>query len=542
MAEITYNDYLFFEKIGERLLPSLISLTPILSFYVLLRIFIRAPFAAALVFGLYFALILLGATKHSLTTEPLSWSDISSSTNISIAWHYAELWHLLFFLLPAGIGYLALKHNQLRLPTKNILLLSMTALFCLLPIAFYPYTGKINERLGHLLQSRLSDAGVRYYSWDWSHNLKSAGLALHLIQTSRREIPRKPSDLELKYFSELHDQNAEILTRPKNIIFILCEACWFKDEIFKNEFSALQNHRFKQFRAISPTYGGGTVNSSFEILTGLPAHGALTGVIYQEYADLIKNEAITFPSALKNLGYKTIAAHNHTKKFWRRDLVKPKLGFDNFFGREDMRISENFFAEDEILFEKALAELKNGDEPKFMFLTTVYLHGPYAFNNDYGEKDYAARLMKTVSSMTDFVNSALKIEPNTAILIFGDHMPALTKFFYENSIFQKSLFEKIGDRNEDFKFILKPPRSIVGDVPVFFYHPNVKQVEKFSNISNASPFYCMVNFFDEIFVGTNMPTFAYIRRNEICSKQEGSDYYRTAKSIPEYIFSASLLK
>lgn len=415
-------------------------------------------------------------------------------------------------------------------------------IFCLFPFAFYPYVGKINERLGVLLQSRLSDAGIRYYSWDWNHNLKSAGLILHLIQTSRREIPSQPNDLEMKYFSALQERGPEVLVKPKNIIFILCEACWFRGNFFKTEFTPLRSRGFKEFRAISPVYGGGTVNASFELLTGLPAHGALTGIIYQEYADLIKDEAITYPRALKKLGYQTIAAHNHTKFFWRRNIVKPKLGFDDFWGRENMRASDSFFADDEILFERALSELNRGGNPKFLFLTTVYTHGGYEQNNDYGEKDYSTRLSQTVSGMADFIDAALKIEPNTAILIVGDHMPALTKYFSDNSIFPKSVFEKMGDRNEDFKFNPKPLRSIVGDMPAFFYYPNEKKVEKFVNNANKTSFYCMVNFFDQTFVGANLPTLNYLRRNDICSRLEGADYYDVAKSIPDYIFGAVLLK
>lgn len=540
--EITYNNYLFFEKLGERLFPALVSFTPILFFYVLLRLFFKIPLAIALVLIFYFVLIQVGAMKQALTAEPLSWTDISSPINISIAWHYTELVHLLYLLLPVGFGYFALKLKQVRLPTRNSLIFSVLTLSCLLPIAFYPYVDKINERLGNMLESKFVDMGVIYYSWDWDHNLKAAGLPMHLIQTSQREIPRQPTELERKQFFELHDSNAEILLRPKNIIFILCEACWYNDDHFENEFRPLQNLGFKAFRAISPVYGGGTVNASFELLTGLPSHGALTGVIYQEYAELIKDEAIAFPRALKNTGYQTIAAHNHTKKFWKRDLVKPKLGFDNFWGREHMAISEKFFADDEILYERALADLKSGGEPKFLFLTTVYTHGGYSSNNDYGEKDYSTRLRKSIASMAKFVGSALKVEPNTAILIVGDHMPSLTKFFYENSIFPKSLFEQTGDRNDDFKFKPKPPRSIVGDVPVFFYYPDKKRADEFADVANASPFYCMVNLFDQAFVGVNLQTFAYLRKSDICNRIDADNYYQMAKTIPEYIFSAAIIK
>lgn len=542
IIETTYSGYFLLEKEDVRILPSIVNFSFVLFFYFIIRLFFRLPLALTTVLALHFALIEINTTKQALTTEPLSWTDISSSTNISVIWHYASIWHLLFIPFLIWLAYIAFKFKQVYLPSKRNCLVSATTLFLLLPLAFYPYLDKFDENLGHKVQSKLSDLGVQYHPWDWSYNLKSSGLIMHLIQTSRREIPDKPSDTEVKLFETLDNGGDAVSNNPKNIIFILCEACWFNDDLFANEFTHLENRSFQKFRAASPVYGGATVNSSFELLTGLPSRGALTGIIYQEYADLLRDEATTFPRALKKIGYKTIAAHNHYRKFYRRDLVKPKLGFDVFFGLEDMNYSGPIWADDGILFEKAASELKLQKGPVFLFLTTAYTHGGYKPDGDYGQKDYSKRLNKTISRIADFVDKALKIEPNTAILIIGDHKPALTKFFYEKSVLPKSIFEKIGDRNEEFKFKPKPPLSIVGDVPAFFYSPDKSRAKKFAEVSNSTPFYCVPNLFDKIFVGVDLPAFDFARKNGICNKQEEDDYYKKSKSFPDYIFSLSLLK
>lgn len=356
-------------------------------------------------------------------------------------------------------------------------------------------------------------------------------------------MPSNPNAIEVKEFSELIGQNTLIEKRPDNVIFILCEACWFDESNFREEFESIQRLPFVEFRAISPTYGGGTVNYSFELLTGLPSHGALTGVIYQEYGPIMRDNAIAYPRAMKSAGYVTVAAHNHHRKFWRRDLVKPKLGFDIYYSREDMNdVDQKFFADDEILFSKVLYEMKAINKPTFYFLTTVYTHGPYPFDGDFGEKDYSARLKKTISRIAYFVDQVLKLQPNTAILIVGDHKPALTRYFHENKVFPDSIFLKTGDRNEDYRFKPKSMWNLVGDVPAFFYHPNKLMARKFADKATGKPLYCLSNYFDEIFVGVDLPAFSFARKKNLCEQFSDQDYYVNAKRFPEYLYALSLLK
>lgn len=126
IIEIANNNYLFLEKVNERIIPALVGFIPILFFYFIFRIFAKLQFAIALVLIFHFTLIQIGATKQALTTEPLSWTDISSPANISIAWHYIKLWHLVFLLLPIGVGYFAVKLKQIRVPSKK----SFIFLYC----------------------------------------------------------------------------------------------------------------------------------------------------------------------------------------------------------------------------------------------------------------------------------------------------------------------------------------------------------------------------------------------------------------------------
>ncbi len=435
------------------------------------------------------------------------------------------------------------KANQFCKPKKIRILFSLLFLAVLSPITFYPHVDRVSESLGQKIKNKLNGFGVGYVEWDWDANIKLSGLPLHLIQTSKLDIPPSPTEQEISFFSSLEKRKRlPIANPPKNIIFILCESCWYNNNFFKNEFTPLDQFSFKRFRAISPVYGGVTVNASFELLTGLPANGKLKGTIYSNYASLFKEDAEAFPRALKKRGYSTVAIHNHFRTFWRRDIINPKIGFDNFISLEDMNYKGEIWADDRVLFSKALEEIKKSKRPGFYYLVTAFTHGGYHVDNDHGEGDCSKRLRQSILQMSEFVQEALRIEPNSAILIIGDHKPALTKFFFDNGILPNAVFSETGDRNEDFKFVARPPRENIGDMPALFYHPDIDRSAEFVGKADNLPFYCISNLFDQIYVGVELPSFEFSRESGVCSNINSRDYYERAEIFPEFLFSLSLFK
>jgi len=535
------QDFLLFLNEKWRTQAIIICFLPILFFYIIARQLLR-PFAASIFTVLiFFILAETNRVKQALTGEPLGWNDISSASNISVMRHYISGEHLFLIALFFSVIALMIKVNQFCAPTKSKALISFSCLVILAPVTFYPYLEKINDPLSQKVKYKLAELGVDYILWNWPDNVRMSGLPLHLIQTSRRDIPPPPTSEEISHFSALKSREKPVAHPPKNVIFILCEACWHDDIYFKKEFAPLDKFSFEKFPAISPVYGGGTVNSSFELLTGLPSQGHLTGIIYQEYASILKDDAAAFPRALRARGYTTIAAHNHYRKFWNRDIINPKLGFDRFIGLEDMNYTGPIWADEDILFSKALDEIKKSKKPGFYYLTTVSTHGSYRFINDFGQSDYSQRLEVSIRRISDFIEKTLEIEPDSAILIIGDHKPALTRFFFENKILPKSLFFETGDRNEDFKFVSRPPREILGEMPAYFYHPDKAKAIEFAKKAANAPFYCLPSLFDEIFVGVDLPSFAFSREVGACSKLNTHDYYENLKIFPNYLYRLSLL-
>ncbi|MCL2569564.1 MAG: LTA synthase family protein [Oscillospiraceae bacterium] len=193
--------------------------------------------------------------------------------------------------------------------------------------------------------------------------------------------------------------------------------------------------------------GGGTIKPEFEILTGLTMDHLPGGVV--PYA-ILRGPMETYVSNYRDAGYWTVALHPFTERFYSRHTAYPLLGFDDFFGYE--ALMERFdleyrhrFVSDISLMEPITYFLDGADGPTFMFVITMQNHQP--FPPMYADEIVIEvtsdvlrqELLDTVTTFTqglrdadtmlgmlaDYVDSR---ERPTALLFFGDHLPALGPF------------------------------------------------------------------------------------------------------------------
>src|SRR5690606_31448710 len=73
-----------------------------------------------------------------------------------------------------------------------------------------------------------------------------------------------------------------------------------------------------------PAYGGGTIRTEFEVLTGVPL-SAFPQVAYP-YFGLAMRPLPSLPRALAALGYRTTVLHPFRRAFWNRDTALRRLG------------------------------------------------------------------------------------------------------------------------------------------------------------------------------------------------------------------------
>jgi len=202
---------------------------------------------------------------------------------------------------------------------------------------------------------------------------------------------------------------------------------------------------------VSP-FGGYTCNSEFEFLTGasmglLPRGSA-------PYLQYITNPMPYSVSAyLKELGYTTVAWHPYYARGWNREKVYGLFGFDKFISLENIEecVNENEiryirnYISDETSYRgiKNLFESKADDEKLFVFNITMQNHGGYWEDSDTtihirgldgyypGTEQYLTLLKHSDTAFKNLINYFSKVDEDTVILMFGDHLPAIEQEFYE---------------------------------------------------------------------------------------------------------------
>lgn len=198
-----------------------------------------------------------------------------------------------------------------------------------------------------------------------------------------------------------------------------------------------------------PTYGGGTIRTEFEVLTGL----SLRYFDDLQFPYLQMNHRVV-PSMVRSLrahGYETIALHGNDPGFWNRTTAFRAMGFDRFVSRNAFPANATMdgqYMADSAMTDEIMAQLKDTGPPQFLFAISIEAHGPY----DVQPGDVAAR---NAIPVPDGVTGANKLELQnylyhmqhadqelgrlaallsrrdrpTLLLFYGDHLPALTETF-----------------------------------------------------------------------------------------------------------------
>ena len=206
--------------------------------------------------------------------------------------------------------------------------------------------------------------------------------------------------------------------------------------------------------AASSEYGGGTANVEFEALTGL-SNFFLNSIPYTSIVPANKDT----PSIVKNFnenGYKTIAMHPYNRNMYRREVVYPNLGFQEYKSadgfKNNSKIDNSKYISDESAFNEVLAELKNSQKPEFIHLVTMQNHMPYE-ENAYSEHNFSVNAKnganpenaKTVQAylegisrsdkaMKNFLSEIEKINEKTIVVFWGDHWPGIYSEMFEKEL------------------------------------------------------------------------------------------------------------
>src|SRR5690348_249464 len=203
-----------------------------------------------------------------------------------------------------------------------------------------------------------------------------------------------------------------------------------------------------------PTFGGGTIRTEFEVLTGLPLR-----YFPQVQFPYLQIEAKVIPGLARTLrsnGYTTVAIHDNNRSFWNRASALQRLGFDRFIAINDFPKNlphDGHYVADSALTDEILRQLRDSGPPQMIFAISMEAHGPYDGNPgpiNVAERDaipvpagvtgvakamlqtYLYHLRHADAQLGRLADVLSKRSRPTLLMFYGDHLPALGQAFEVN--------------------------------------------------------------------------------------------------------------
>ncbi len=192
-----------------------------------------------------------------------------------------------------------------------------------------------------------------------------------------------------------------------------------------------------------PVIGAGTVNTEFEVTTGMRVLDFGAGE-YPYKTILTKTTCESIANNLKEYGYTSHFIHDYKGGFYGRNKVYANLGYNHFVSIENMsgyENNENGWARDIILVKYINECLDKTDGNDLITAISVQAHGSYSGISGYEKhitvkscKDkslqdsyeyYVNQIYETDAFVGELIDSLSQREEDVILVVYGDHLPSL---------------------------------------------------------------------------------------------------------------------
>lgn len=258
-------------------------------------------------------------------------------------------------------------------------------------------------------------------------------------------------DLSEQILHSTSSDTAHSDVRP-NIIAIMSESFWDITSLENVTFAADPLPVYRELTAstmhgdlLSHVFGGNTVISEFEFLTGF--HAAFFPSDYMVYGSCLGSEFTSAASILRDQGYQTVAMHPYKATNYNRNTAYKTLGFEEMIFEEDFPTDTHRirgYVSDSAMYQKVIdlyeRNREDTNKPLFLFGITMQNHGGYwpetlhtptrvSFTaQGYQEStlacmdDYFAGIRASDEALGELIRYFSATEEPTIVIYFGDHM------------------------------------------------------------------------------------------------------------------------
>jgi sulfatase-like protein len=195
-----------------------------------------------------------------------------------------------------------------------------------------------------------------------------------------------------------------------------------------------------------PGWGANTMRAEFAVLSGIP-DSELGYDRFNPYYALARVPLESQVWRLRRAGYRTLCLHPFDRRFFRRDLVMPALGFEEFFCRETLGGARRppYFADPDLA--QAILRTLDREGPRtFIFAITMGNHGPWLPKGppiDPALQSLVDPAMPGCGELLRYLDGVRRSDEMLALLLdglerrggpavlafYGDHLPSLTAAF-----------------------------------------------------------------------------------------------------------------
>jgi hypothetical protein len=193
-------------------------------------------------------------------------------------------------------------------------------------------------------------------------------------------------------------------------------------------------------------WGANTMRAEFAVLTGI-AEEQLGYDRFNPYHAFARVRVASVALHLRARGYRTLCLHPFDRRFFRRDLIMPALGFDQFIGRDELGGGRRPpYLADPDLGRQLVRILDEAGPRTFIFAITMGNHGPWserAAPTDALPLPFAVSDVPQAGALLRYLKGLVASDEMLAMLLdelgprrrnalfgfYGDHQPSLPRAF-----------------------------------------------------------------------------------------------------------------
>ncbi len=418
--------------------------------------------------GLFFCIIsvisFIHMQKFQLRAEPLLPEEFQMADQAGNIMQFVDtdaVTRLVFGVIFVMIGSILAEYMIDKLVGRNLKPLAWWNRLALVPRVTFlmmslAFLASMSAPIIHHRQPEWLE-GVKLVAWNQTENYENNGFIIGFVYNLGRTEVKRPEDYSEKTMLAMADKYRKVKAEDKerkswdeeidNLVIVLAETFYDPALLTKyyphrgGDVTPVVHEVFENYPSgymYSPEYGGGTANIEFEVQTGLSNYWAMT----IPYTDIVtKLNSIMSPADFGwNYDFRSIGVHSYAGSMYKRNLVYPVMGYEEFRDYEDMTYQErdgnSSVYNDRAIYQEVLDIIKNDDAQKVISVVTMQNHAPYG-QAQYPEHDFPLLDQNTENGwviessfqslhnsdqyLGEFLEALDEIDERTVVLWFGDH-------------------------------------------------------------------------------------------------------------------------